>query len=380
MRQSGDDGEDRREGDRGDDAQQQGAADLEGQQRRRVVHVGRGQRAPREQGGRAVPDHQGEQVEDADDPDRPLHRAPGLLGRGHGVEAHEDVRQAGGAEDQGEGQRQEVDLGRQRLAVLVAGVEQLLAGVLDGRAQQARQVEPVEAQDPHGHDRGADDEQPGLDDLHPGGAAHAAVEDVDDHEDADHRDDQRLAVERGAGRVLDAEQQRDEAAGAGHLGQQVEERHQQRRHRGRGPHRALAHPEAQDVAHGEAADVAQQLGDQQQGRQPGDEEADGVEEAVVAVDRDRARDAEERRGREVVTGDRDAVLRPGERAAGGVVVRRRVRGLADAVDDQQRDDDEEREDPDVERRAPDLGAHRFSSTRCLSASASSSRFLLAKRT
>jgi len=45
-----------------------------------------------------------------------------------------------------------------------------------------------------------------------------------------------------------------------------------------GPHRALSHPEAEHVAHGELAGVAQQLGDQQQGHQPGHQEADRVQE------------------------------------------------------------------------------------------------------
>ena len=243
--------------------------------------------------------------------------------------------------------------------------------------EQAREVEPVEAQHPHGHHRGADDQQRRLDDLHPGGAAHAAVEHVDDHQDTDDGDHQRLPVERRARHVLDADEQRDQAARAGHLGQQVEERHQQRGDRGGRAHRTLAHPEAQDVAHREAADVAQQLGHQQQGGQPGDEEADGVEEAVVAVHRDRPGDPEEGRGRQVVTGDRDAVLGTGERAPGGVVVRGGVGGAADPVDDQQGHHDEEREDPDVQRRAADLRAHRFSSTRRRSAAASSSRLLSA---
>src|SRR3712207_8945018 len=52
--------------------------------------------------------------------------------------------------------------------------------------------------------------------------------------------------------------------------------------------------------------VAHELGDEQQGDQPGDEEADGVQEAVVAVDGDGAGDAEERRGRQVVTRDGQA--------------------------------------------------------------------------
>ena len=113
----------------------------------------------------------------------------------------------------------------------------------------------------------------------------------------------------------DVEQQGDQTARAGHLGQQVEQAHRQRGGRRGEAHRALLQPEAQHVGHREFACVAQQFGDQQQRDQPGDQEADGVQEAVVAVDRDGACDAEEARGRQVVTGDRDAVLRAGEGAA-----------------------------------------------------------------
>ena len=120
--------------------------------------------------------------------------------------------------------------------------------------------------------------------------------------------------------ALDAEQQRDQAAGAGHLGQQVEERHGQGGDRRRDADRPLLEPERQHVGHRELAGVAQQLGDQQQRDEPRDEEADGVEEAVVAVDGDGAGDAEERRGRQVVARDGDAVLRAGEGAATGVEV------------------------------------------------------------
>ena len=49
--------------------------------------------------------------------------------RGHRVEAHEHVRQARGAEDECERERDEVDLRQVRLAVLQAGAEQLLAGL-----------------------------------------------------------------------------------------------------------------------------------------------------------------------------------------------------------------------------------------------------------
>ena len=183
----------------------------------------------------------------------------------------------------------------------------------------------------------------------------------------------------------DVEQQCDQTACARHLRQQVEQADGQRGG-GRGhPHRPLLQPEAQHVGHREFACVAQQFGDQQQSDEPGDEEADGVQEAVVAVDRDGAGDAEKAGRRQVVTGDRDAVLRPGERAprgeelgGGGVL-------LAGANHDVQRDRDEEREDADVGDGIADGGAvggedvdgHAAppsSSARIASARGSSSRF------
>ena len=203
----------------------------------------------------------------------------------------------------------------------------------------------------------------GLDDLHVGGALHAADHDVDDHQRADH--DDRRDLRRGGSmprncRPADAEQQRDQRARADHLGEQVEDRHGDRRDGGRGAHRGLPHPEGQHVGHGEPAGVAQQLGDQQQGDQPRDEEADRVEEAVVAVEGDDAGDAEEGRGRHVVAADRHAVLESGERAAAGVEVGGGAVLPAGPEGDAERDDDEDEEQRD--RDAPlgsggDRGGH-----------------------
>ena len=215
-----------------------------------------------------------------------------------------------------------------------------LAAVLGGRAEQVGDVEVELQQHQEGDQQGAGDEQDGLDHLHPGGALHAADGDVDDHQDADERDDADLA--RVAG---DAEQQRDEDARARHLGQQVEDRDDDGGDAGGGADRALAHPVGEDVAHGVAAGVAQRFGDQEQGDQPGDQEADGVQEAVVAEEGDGAGDAEEGRGGHVVAGDGEAVLEAGELAAAGVEVGG-VLGLAAGPDG----DDEGRE-----RRTPRTG-------------------------
>lgn len=106
----------------------------------------------------------------------------------------------------------------------------------------------------------------------------------------------------------------------GHLGQQVEDRDDDRGRTGGGTDGALAHPVGEDVAHGVAAGVAERFGDQEQGDEPGDEETDGVEEAVVSEEGDGARDAQEGRRGHVVAGDREPVLEAGELAAARVEV------------------------------------------------------------
>ena len=224
-----------------------------------------------------------------------------------------------------------------------------LAGVLGRGAEQAGQVE-VELRQHQDRDQDrAAHEQDGLDDLHPGGALHAADGDVEDHQQADADDGPGLD-----GLVGDAEQQGDERTRADHLGQQVEDRDDDGRG-GRGrPHGALPHPVRQLVGHRVAAGVPQQLGHQQQRDEPGDEEADGVEEPVVPAQGDGAGDAEERRRGHVVARDGHAVLEAAERAAAGVVVRRAVGLAARPEGDPDRDED----DGDEEDRGQGVGAHR----------------------
>ena len=215
QRQPGDHREDRRERDRRDHRQQDRAAggagsatDGLGQQRRGEVAAGG--RGPLvvlvvQQRRGTEAEHQREQVERADQADRPQHRLPGVPRGRHRVEADQDVRQAGGAEHQGDAERQEVDLAGRGGAVLQAGLEErlALAAVGGGGAEQVGEVEVELRQHQHHDQRRAGHQQHGLDDLHPGGALHAADGHVEDHQDADREDrqvDHRLAV--------DAEQQR----------------------------------------------------------------------------------------------------------------------------------------------------------------------------
>ena len=228
------------------------------------------------------------------------------------------MRQRGRAENQRQGKRNEVGLGGSVLAVGTTRLEQLRAerAPLGRGRKQVREAEAELAEQEHGDQRAAQQQDGRLDDLHPRGALHPADQHVQHHHQADHADHQRLPESR-----VDVQQQRDQAARARHLREHVEEGDHQRRRRGRGTDRALLHPEAEHVAEGEPAGVAQQFGDQQQIDQPGDQETDRIEEAVVAVDRDRARDAEERRGGQEVAGQCDPVLAPAESAPRRVVVR-----------------------------------------------------------
>jgi hypothetical protein len=175
----------------------------------------------------------------------------------------------------------------------------------------------AEAELPHHHERheaGAGQQQAGLDDLHPGGRGHAAEQHVHHHQRAD--DGDGVAV-------VQAEQQLDQLAGADHLRDQVERHHHQRAGGRERADRGLLEAVGGHVGEGELAEVAQLLGHQEGDHRPANQEADRVDQAVVAVGHHRCGNAQERGRRHVVAGDRQAVLEAGDAAAGGVEVRRR---------------------------------------------------------
>ena len=139
-----------------------------------------------------------EQVEQPDQADRPDHRLAGLLGGRHGVEAHQDVRQAGGAQHQGHRQRDEVDLAQRGRAVLARPGRSSLSpsGLLSAAAPSTFDRLKPTCSAPRRSSAPHRDQQDRLDDLHPGGALHATDQHVDDHQDADDGDDDRLADPR----------------------------------------------------------------------------------------------------------------------------------------------------------------------------------------
>ena len=196
------------------------------------------------------------------------------------------------------------------------------------------------------HESNTGDQQDRLDHLHVGGALHAADEDVGHHHQADDHDDD------GLGSLgVQVQQDGDEGAGTGHLSDQVEQRGEQGREGCGHAHRALLQAEGEHVRHGELTGVTQWLGDQQQGDEPRNEESDGVQEAVVARERNRADDAQEGRRREVVAGDRQAILGTGEGSTTRVEVGRGLLWLGGSLrHDVHRHHDEGDEHADVQDR------------------------------
>ncbi|MNZ27670.1 hypothetical protein D3C78_448910 [compost metagenome] len=146
--------------------------------------------------------------------------------------------------------------------------------------------------------------------------------------------------------VVQAEQQLDQLAGTDHLRDQVERHHHQRTGGRQGADLLLPEAVRGHVGEGVLAQVAQAFGDQEEDDRPADQEADRVDQAVVARGEHECGNTQERGGRHVVTGNRQAVLEAGDLATGGVVVRRRLVALGGPVGDAEGEGDEGHEHGD----------------------------------
>ena len=166
-----------------------------------------------------------------------------------------------------------------------------------------------------GHKAGAEQQQDGFDNLHPGGGEHAAKEDVKHHQHADQHD-------RNV--VVEAEQQLDKLTRADHLGDEVERHHHQRTAGGEGADRPLLKTIGRYVGKRVAPEVTQAFGDKKQNNRPADEEAERVDQPIVAGGVNQRGNAEERGRRHKVAGNRQPVLETGDIAARGVVVAART--------------------------------------------------------
>lgn len=220
-----------------------------------------------------------------------------------------------------------------------------MSAAVGGGREQGVDV-PVEPdQHEHGEGDGSGHQQDGLDDLDPGRRAHTPERHIDHHErsDPDHGP-------RPDGVARATEQQRDEAPRTHHLSHQVQNRDGDGGDAHRGTHRTLRHPRGDHVGEREPAAVAYEFGDQEQDDEPGHEESDGVEHAVVAVQGDEPRDAEEGRGGHVVTRDGESVLHGREEPSARVELLGRTLPLpADPGGDAERHGDEDAEQQQRQR-------------------------------
>ena len=349
QRQAGDHGENRREGDRRDEAEEQIAADGVGQMHGRhvaaalqalgdvAIDVERG-RIRNQVHDRAEADDEGQDVEVADPGRRPGHRLAGFLGVRDGEEAHQDVRQAGGAEHQrhADGDRRNRILDQRARAH-----DGVLLRMHFGRLGEQRLGAEAELeQHCQGHEGRAAEQHAGLDDLHPGRRRHAAEQHVHHHDRAD---------ENLGDHVVEAEENLDQLTGADHLGDHVE-RHDDQRADGReGAQWRLGEAVRSDVGEGELAEVAQAFRHQEGDDGPADQPADREDQAVEAVGEHQAGNAEERGRRHVVAGDREAVLEAGDAAAGGVEVGRGLGLRGRPLGDPEGGEDEDGEHDDGRR-------------------------------
>ena len=168
-----------------------------------------------------------------------------------------------------------------------------------------------------------------LDELHPGGGDHARGDDDhgDDHAHEDHTD-----------RMRQAQQRHDQVARSDHLRNEIEDADDERRDRHRQFDAAAVEPAVEGVGEGELPKRLDRLGDHEQRHDPAGEKSDRIEKPVVAVEGDHPADAEERRRREVVAGEGNAVDEPVDLAVGGVVALGR---LALAAEIERQPDDAE---------------------------------------
>ncbi len=190
-RQASDHGEDGGEGHRTDESEEQLAAErLREERRAHVLDRDVGWRQDRR---RAEAEEGGHDVEQSDQRHRPHHRSARGGRIGHDVEAHQDVRQSRGTEDQREPERQQLDrapgrrVHRARLQEILGDRDAVGAGPAHraDRREEVREAVIEVRQHQHAQEQRAAHQQHGLDDLHPGGGEHAAEDHVHDHQRAD---------------------------------------------------------------------------------------------------------------------------------------------------------------------------------------------------
>ena len=172
--------EDRRERHRRDEAEERRSAQQLRQERRGHVAalVHRADRVRPDQHHRAEAEDERQQIEEPDEPRGVEHRCPRRARVGHGVEAHQDVRQARGAEHQRHAQRH----GVQRLGDQLARRQHPVAVLLaPPRRRGAAGLMPKRSSTRSASSSAPASSRHRLHDLHPRRRDHPAEEHVADH-------------------------------------------------------------------------------------------------------------------------------------------------------------------------------------------------------
>src|SRR6202008_830102 len=113
-----------------------------------------------------------------------------------------------------------------------------------------------------------------------------------------------------------------------------------------GPDRRLGEAEGGDVGERVAAEIPEPLRHQEENDRPADEEADRIDQPVIADVENLRGNAEEGGGGHIVAGNGEAVLEARDAAARGVEIRARLRPPRRPGGDRQRERDEDREHRD----------------------------------
>ena len=113
-------------------------------------------------------------------------------------------------------------------------------------------------------------------------------------------------------------------AGADHLRNQIEHAHGQRAHARGQLDAARIETGVERIGKRELAQPLHRLRDHEQRDDPARQVADRVQKPVVAIEGDHPADAQERRGRKIIAGERHAVHEPGNLPVGGEVAGRRL--------------------------------------------------------
>ena len=274
------------------------------------------------------------EVEQEDEEDRPRDRGARFADAGRREVAHQDVRQRGRSDHQAEHQGPEVvELDPAELALGIGEgghvslrdaelllelgdlVERLAVGQLGDRDAVLLRRQPD-----HRHEVG-DDQDDVLGDLGPGHRPHAAQHRA--HQDAEQADEDRDLE-------ADAEEARGDDADAEALGDDVGERCREQHDHAAQPGAVALVARAEEVGHGELAELAQVRREQDTDQHVAAGPAEHVAERIVAAEIEAARHRDERRRAHPVGAGGHAVVQRRHLAAGDVVFRQVHRARQDA--------------------------------------------------